>query len=260
MRSATAVLVAIAVLATAGCKTVRGPNQLWYGGLRVVPASTTLEGDDSGVVYGAGFSTAVYETDQETSHRLRTDLYGAGNREGAAGQLRLEAESGGAPRIDGDHYWSIRGGLATELERNPYNGWMVLELPVVTTGYQYHPSGTDLPIHLEVGPRVAFAAVGRASTERNHTRVIAAPDVGAAAAALFPGFAMELGYSRFFERGSPVDLGRGLACAAFGFAACADLRLLRGEFGPTNTRATTTFVGITIGIGISRGVEHRRLF
>ena len=234
----------LVLLSLSGCK--RGPNYVLVTGGRADVVTSDVPADDS-VEAQIGVEHWVYETRREETYRYRFDAWGGGNALGPSGLLRLEAESGVAPRFSHNQHWYLRGGAAAELERNSANGLSLLELPVVTGGYQLHHPSQDTPWHIEVGPRLGLGLAGVAVAGDERARLGFAPEAGVAGAVLYQFIALELRAFRAFEDPA-MDVFQGSLCVGFLFGACLDQRTIVTDF--RGVREKSYVLGITVGAGI----------
>ncbi len=243
-------LVLVFALASAGCKTRRSFNSAWNVGGRVVP--TDGGEDQAGTVGGLAGTVSLAETQDWVTGWGHADVFLGGNTAGWAGEAELAAEAGGA-FFDGEHHLLARAGFAGTIERNPYTGLMLLELPVGTAGYQYHGTGNDDSLHLDLGARGGLAAAGRAFGSNDMDDFAARPQLGGIAVWMWELVAVRFQYDRIFADPG-WHLFRSETCFEGFFALCVDTRHLATEFD--GAPRVTDFVGISFGFGLASGLEY----
>jgi len=238
----------------AGCEARRGPNVGMFAGVRLAPSGSDVTGGEDGTTGQLALSAVFYQIrPNEIAAHGRLDTAAGGNGEGFAGALRLEADIG-LPVVlsDGDDpvFAFGRGGLALALERDPYTGLTLFELPTLTLGVAYHPSSTEDAIHLEIGARAGLVLAGVAVAGDARAHFALAPEAGAAAAALLDFVFLEISYARIFED-EPLDVGRAVSCLGALFSACIEGRYVHATFG--SQQGASTYVGVLLGVGVVSG-------
>jgi len=246
-------MVLVLVSFGSGCIKARIPNTAWMVGGRV--ANTSGGEASSGSVGGLGVNVSAAHTDGITTGWGHVDAFLGGNSAGWAGEAELEAE-GGLALFDGEHHLLLRGGLGGTVERNPYSGLMLLELPVATVGYQFHGQGsmhlTDA-LHVDLGGRGGLAAAGRTFGADDVADFAARPQLGGIATVLWEAIAVRLQYDHMFA-GPAWNVIRSEACFELFFAVCVDTRHVLTTFDGEDRG--TQFIGVSFGGGLAKGFEY----
>lgn len=244
----------LVVMLGPGCITERTANTAFVVGGRVAPTDATET--VGGTVGGLGGTVSAAETDELFTIWGHADLFLGGNTRGWAGEAELAVE-GGAAFFDGEHHLLLRGGFDGGVERNPYTGLMLLELPVATVGYQFHGQGESNPessLHFDIGARGGLASAGRAFAADAVADFAGAPQLGFISVLLWEIVAARIQYDHIFMS-EPWEVIRSEICIEIGAAICVDTRHLVADF--EGVQREPAFVGITFGFGFATGYEWR---
>lgn len=221
-------------------------------------ASQSSQSQD-GAFGGVSGKLEAAVTDGDITVWGHADVAGAGNVKGWAGQLSGEGELGVVLYDDPNHFFA-RGGVAGSVERDPYTGLVMAELPTGTIGYQYHGKGEgddySDSIHFDLGLHVGLVAYQMVYSRRRISEVAGVPEAGPLVTFMGEHLKFRVGYVTVM--GSDLaHVLRSSTCAGYLAMVCVDTRTLSNVYivGKHQERILTNYVGISFGVGVSSGFE-----
>lgn len=253
-------IVCVALLVSTGCLSNRRDKvnaQFLVGGYAA--AGRSSYGLD-GSVGGGTLKAEAAGTDDDVHFTAwgRADVAVGGNVSGLAGQFSAESEFGLVALRKAQHNLFARGGGGIDYQRDPYQGFLSVEFPTATFGYQFHGDGESGgysdSLHVDLGVRGGLVDFMRSYARRREADNVGIPEIGPTALFMGEVLKMRASYMTVFDR-EITHVWRTSLCVEYGAAVCLDTREVSTVFITRNgpERIQTDYIGVSFGFGFVTG-------